>query len=242
MWNWASILLVIGSYFLGGIPLQYLLGRLKGVDLRNEYDMHIGLFRKVGPALGLIGVIGDIAKGIVPVLIANLMGWDALVAGLAGLAVLIGQMWSVYNKFDGEKGNTTGIGMSLALAPRAAAVMVTCIAVGAFIRTIPRLLSKSQSTSEKLRFGGPPSNSLPIGMFVGFAMFPIATTAWFSTWFANQLSLPTTFVGVAMFVLIMLRRATSDIRKDFKSGGSKVKIVFTRLLLDRGSWEKPEQQ
>ena len=95
MWNWASILLVIGSYFLGGIPLQYLLGRLKGVDLRNEYDMHIGLFRKVGPALGLIGVIGDIAKGIVPVLIANLMGWDALVAGLAGLAVLIGQMWSV---------------------------------------------------------------------------------------------------------------------------------------------------
>jgi glycerol-3-phosphate acyltransferase PlsY len=240
MWDWASITLVIGSYFLGGIPLQYLLGRLKGVDLRNEYDMHIGLFRKVGPALGLIGIIGDIAKGIVPVLIANLMGWNTLVAALAGLAVLIGQMWSLYNKFDGEKGNTTGIGMALALAPRAAAVMVTCIAVGALIRTLPRLLSKKQSTSEKLRFGGPPSNSLPIGMFIGFAIFPIATTSWFSTWFSHPLS--TTLIGIAMFVLIMLRRATSDVRKDFKSGGSKVKIVLTRLLLDRGFWEKPQQQ
>jgi len=240
MWNWASILLVIGSYLLGGIPLQYLLGRIKGVDLRNEYDMHIGLFRKVGPALGIIGVIGDIAKGIVPVLVANQMGWDTLVAALAGLAAIIGQMWPIYNRFNGEKGNTTGIGMSLALAPRASAVMVTCMAIGAFIRTIPRLLSKNQSTSEKLRFGGPPSNSLPIGMVIGFAVFPIATTSWFSTWFAHPLS--TTLVGTAMFVLVMLRRATSDIRKDFKSGGSKAKIVLNRLLLDRGFWEKPQQQ
>jgi glycerol-3-phosphate acyltransferase PlsY len=240
MWNWASILLVIGSYLLGGIPLQYLLGRLKGVDLRNEYDMHIGLFRKVGPALGIIGVIGDIAKGIVPVLVANQMGWDTLVAALAGLAALIGQMWPINNRFNGEKGNTTGIGMSLALAPRSSAVMITCIAVGAFVRTIPRLLSKNQSTSEKLRFGGPPSNSLPIGMVIGFAVFPIETTSWFSTWFAHPLS--TTLVGTAMFVLVMLRRATSDIRKDFKSGGSKVKIVLNRLLLDRGFWEKPQQQ
>ena len=240
MWDWASITLVVGSYFLGGIPIQYFLGRLKGVDLGNEYDMHISLFRKVGPAVGVVGVVGDIAKGIVPVVIANLLGWDTLVAALAGLAVLTGQMWPIYNKFDGEKGNTTGIGMALALAPRACAVMVTCIAVGAFIRTIPRLLSKKQSTSEKLRFGGPPSNSLPIGMFIGFAIFPIATTSWFSTWFAHPLS--TTLVATAMFVLVILRRATANVREDFKSGGSKVKIVLNRLLLDRGFWDKPKEQ
>jgi len=213
MWDLASITLVVGSYFLGGIPIQYFLGRLKGVDLGNEYDMHISLFRKVGPAVGVIGVVGDIAKGIVPVVIANLLGWDTTIAALAGLAALTGQMWPIYNKFDGEKGNTTGIGMALALAPRACAVMVTCIAVGAFIRTVPRLLSKKQSTSEKLRFGGPPSNSLPIGMVIGFAIFPIATTSWFSTWFAYPLS--TTLIGVGMFVLMMLRSATADVSKDF---------------------------
>ena len=240
MWTWASILLVVVSYFLGAIPLQYLLGRLKGVDLGSEYDMHISLFRKVGPAVGVIGVIGDITKGILPVLIANLLGWDTLVAALAGLAALIGQMWPVYNKFDGEKGNTTGIGMALILAPRACAVMVTCMAIGAFIRTAPRLLSKKQSTSEKLRFGGPPSNSLPIGMVIGFAIFPIATTSWFSTWFAHPLS--TTLIASAMFTLVMLRRATADVREDFKSRGSRTKIVLNRLLLDRGFWHKPKEK
>jgi glycerol-3-phosphate acyltransferase PlsY len=240
MWDWASITLLIGSYFLGGIPLQYLLGRLKGVDLGNEYDKHISLFRKVGPALGVVGVVGDIAKGIVPVVIANLLGWDTTVAALAGLAVLVGQMWPVYNKFDGEKGNTTGIGTALALAPRASSVMITIIAAGAFIRTIPRLLSKEQSTSEKLKFGGPPSNSLPIGMAIGFAMFPVATTSWLGTWFAHPLS--TTLVATTMFVLVMLRRATANVRKDFKSGGSKIKIILNRLLLDRGFWDKPKEQ
>lgn len=240
MWNWASILLVVGSYFLGGIPIQYYLGRLRGVDLKGEYDMHISLFRKVGPAVGVLGVVVDMAKGAIPVLVANLLGWDVLVAALAGLAALIGQMWSIYNKFDGEKGNTTGIGMAVALAPRAAAVMVTFIAIGAFIRTIPRLLKKDQTNSERLRFGGPPSNSLPIGMVIGFAMFPIATTSAFSTWFAHPLS--TTLVAMGMFLLVMLRRATANVREDFKSGHSKVKIVLNRLLLDRGFWDTKQEQ
>ncbi|MFC1998978.1 glycerol-3-phosphate acyltransferase [Chloroflexota bacterium] len=240
MWDWASITLVIGSYFLGGIPLQYFLGRLKGVDLGNEYDMHISLFRKVGPVVGIIGVVVDIAKGIIPVVVANLMAWNTTVAALAGLSVLIGQMWPVYNKFNGEKGNTTGIGVAVALAPRACAVMIIFIAAGAFIRTIPRLLSKNQSTSEKLRFGGPASNSLPIGMVIGFAMFPIASTSWFGPWFAHPLS--TTLVGVAMFVLVMLRRATAGVRKDFATGGSKLKIVLNRLLIDRGFWDIKQEQ
>jgi glycerol-3-phosphate acyltransferase PlsY len=240
MWNWANILLVVGSYFLGGLPIQYYLGRLRGVDLKGEYDMHISLFRKVGPAVGVLGVIVDMAKGAIPVLVANLMGWDVLVAALAGLAALIGQMWSIYNKFDGEKGNTTGIGMAVVLAPRAAAVMVTFIAIGAFIRTIPRLLKKDQTNSERLRFGGPPSNSLPIGMVIGFAMFPIATTSVFSTWFAHPLS--TTLVATGMFLLVMLRRATANVREDFKSGHSKVKIVLNRLLLDRGFWDMKQEQ
>lgn len=242
MWSWASVTLVVGSYFLGGIPLQYLLGRLKKVDLRGEYDMHISLFRKVGPVLGAIGVIGDIAKGAIPVLVANLLGWHTTVAALAGLAALIGQMWSIYNKFDGEKGNTTGIGVAFALAPRAFTVMITCIAIGAFIRTIPRLLRRGRSTSKNLLLGGPPSNSLPIAMVIGFTMFPIATTSWFSTWFANPWSLSTTFVGVGMVLLILFRRATAGVRQDFETRRSKLKIVLNRLLLDRGFWDLEEGQ
>ena len=240
MWTWASILLIVVSYFLGGIPLQYLLAKLKGVNLSGEYDMHIALFRKVGPALGIIGAVGDITKGFIPIIIANLTGMNTVIAALAGLSVVTGQMWSIFNKFDGEKGNTTGIGMALALAPRGAAAMVIVIAIGAFTRTIPRLLKKGQTTRERLTFGGPPSNSLPIGMCIGFGLLPFVTTSLFSTWFGHPLA--TTLVATAMFVLVLLRRATADVKKDFSTGKSKTKIVLSRLLLDRSFYNVDPSQ
>jgi hypothetical protein len=42
---------------------------------------------------------------------------------------------------------------------------------------------------------------------------------------------------VALFVLIMIRRATANVRKDFRSGRSKLWIIITRMLLDRGFWD-----
>ena len=229
---WANVILIIGAYLLGAIPLQYLLGRLKGFDLRDEYDLHISLWRKVGPAIGLIGILGDFAKGIIAVLVANLLGFEPLIVALTGLAAVIGQMWPVFFKFDEGKGNTTGIAMAGALVPRSTLIFLIPIIIGAAIRTAPRWLKKNQDLSQRLKFAGPASNSLPIGMAIGFAFIPLSTSSLFGTWFEQPIEI--TLIGVALFALIMIRRATAGVRADFKSGASKLSIVINRLLLDRG--------
>ena len=61
---WDELVLLLGSYLLGAFPLLYLLGRFRGVDLRQEEDMHIGLWRKVGRVEGALGIGGDFAKGV----------------------------------------------------------------------------------------------------------------------------------------------------------------------------------
>lgn len=231
MW-WQITILLIAAYLLGGIPLQYLLGRLKGLDLRNEYDLHISLSRKAGPLFGFIGAFGDILKGIIVILAANLLNFSALVVSLAGLAAVTGQMWSVFSRFDGEKGNSIGVGVTAALAPRSFLIFAIPMATGALIRTIRRRQKNPQDSDRQSSLGEAPSNSLPIGMMIGFAMFPISTTALFGRWFQQPFEM--TLVGAALFVLILIRRATAGIREDFKSGRNKLSIIVNRLVLDRG--------
>ncbi|MCX6012529.1 MAG: glycerol-3-phosphate acyltransferase [Chloroflexi bacterium] len=233
---WYSVLLIIGSYFLGAIPLQYYIGRLKGYDLHNEYDLHISLWRKVGPKYGIFGITGDILKGMIPVIIGNLLNFEPFIVGLAGLAAVIGQMWPVFFKFDGEKGNTTGIGMILALTPRSFLLFVIPVGLGALIRTLPRLFGKNKIQGNRLKFGGPPSNSLPIGMVISFGLYPLTTTALFNRWFDYSFSI--TMIGIALFLLIEIRRMTAGLKADLKLAEgkkqSKNSIVVNRLILDRG--------
>ena len=42
-----NVLWVIGAYLYGSVPVVYLIGRLRGVDLSHEEDMHISLWREV---------------------------------------------------------------------------------------------------------------------------------------------------------------------------------------------------
>jgi len=233
---WYSIVLIIGSYFLGAIPIQYYIGRLRGYDLRNEYDLHISLWRKVGPRYGIFGIIGDILKGVIPVVVGNLLNFEPYIVGLAGLAAVVGQMWPVFFKFDGEKGNTTGIGMVLALTPKSFLLFVIPVGLGALIRTLPRLLDKNKVQGNRLKFGGPPSNSLPIGVAISFAFYPLTTTALFGKWF--EYSMGVAIIGIALFMLIEIRRMTAGLKADLKIAEekkqSKNSIVVNRLILDRG--------
>jgi len=68
MWE---TLAFIGSYFLGSIPFGYLVGKVKGYDLRKEGSGNIGatnVFRVVGKKEGIFVFILDFLKGFLPVL------------------------------------------------------------------------------------------------------------------------------------------------------------------------------
>lgn len=223
---WAELAFILSSYLLGAFPLLYILSTLRGLGLRMEDDMHLGLWRKGGRLLGSIGLLWDVVKGAIPVIVGLKLGLGAGTIAIGGVAVVAGQMWSAFLRFNGEKGNSTGLGMALALSPKAFPLAGIPVLIGIIIRTVPRLLNPRQSLDERLKLGGPPSRSLPLGMLLGFAFFPLS--AW---WLEEEGELVLAFL--ALFLLIALKRLTAGLTQDLRSGDPMVSILLHRLFFDR---------
>ncbi len=68
--------LVIGAYLLGAVPFGVLIGRAHGVDIRTQGSRNIGatnVGRVVGRKWGLLCLLLDILKGLVPTVCATLL-------------------------------------------------------------------------------------------------------------------------------------------------------------------------
>ena len=88
---------LVFSYFLGCIPFAYLIGRLKGVDIRTVGDRNVGAFnvcRHVGLAAGASTLAADIGKGALAIVVTK-----ALSGG--GLIVLPGTFGLYFYVFEG---------------------------------------------------------------------------------------------------------------------------------------------
>ncbi len=224
-----NILWIIGAYLYGAVPVVYLLGRLRGVDLSKEEDMHISLWRKVGRVEGFFGILWDVIKGAIAVVVVDrALGLEDWVVAGVGVAVILGELWPVFLKFRGEKSNTTGLGMAAALVYKAIPFLLAPIVLGALVRTVPRFFRRGQSMDERMELGGPPSLSLPLGMFLGFALFPVGCWYWDVGW-------QRTAAGIVLFVLITVKRLTFGLTDDIKKEGLKPSILVNRLLFDRSS-------
>ncbi len=108
---------ILSGYFIGGIPFGYLIGRLRGVDVRTVGSKNIGatnVFRTVGKKWGLLAFACDMLKGLLPTFAAKCWGGPAL---WVGVACVVGHMLTPYMKFKGGKGVATAFGMLLGLVP-----------------------------------------------------------------------------------------------------------------------------
>jgi glycerol-3-phosphate acyltransferase PlsY len=186
--------------------------------------MHQQLYWQCGARVGLTGIFLDVAKGIVAVLAGRALQVDTAALAAGAVAVVAGQMWPVFSRFQGEKGNSTALGVAVTLTPLPFLVAAIPMLTGALLRTIPHLRQK-KAMEEKLRFKGPPSLSLPLGMAVGFGVLPIA--AW---WLGEPRAVVLGYA--ALFFLIMLRRATADAAAPLVRT-TPVKGLVNRLLYDR---------
>jgi glycerol-3-phosphate acyltransferase PlsY len=230
----AEIALIIAAYLIGTFPYMLILSRAKGINLARSEDFHLSMWRKVGRLEGASGVIVDLLKGVIPVLIGFVCDFRLSIIAAAGVAVVIGQMWPVFQKFNGEKGNTTGIGMAFALSVgvgnSALWVMysgIVCFLAAVLARTIPRFMAKGQSVEEKLKLGGPVSNSMPLGMLIGFVVMPLVS------WFLEQ-PIEMTLALAVTFVAIVIRRLTANLDADLKTARTSTgKILLNRFLFDR---------
>lgn len=130
--NLTAGLIVIGTaYLLGSIPTGLLLGKLYGVDVRNEGSGNIGatnLYRTVGRKIGIITLVGDLLKGLLPVVFVKFSTLPPEYTAYAGLAAFCGHVFSIFLKFRGGKGVATALGVFLGLAPLAVAIAVALFA------------------------------------------------------------------------------------------------------------------
>ena len=111
---------ILFAYLAGGIPFGYLIGRMRGVDVRTVGSKNIGatnVFRTVGKKWGLIAFVCDVLKGLLPVLAARAWGGREWLPLAVGVACVIGHMLTPYMKFKGGKGVATAFGMLIGLAP-----------------------------------------------------------------------------------------------------------------------------
>lgn len=112
---------LLAAYLAGGIPFGYLIGRLRGVDVRTVGSRNIGatnVFRTVGRTWGVLTLALDMLKGLLPTLICRHCAADPQWLPLAvGVAAVLGHTLTPYMKFKGGKGVATGAGMLFGLLP-----------------------------------------------------------------------------------------------------------------------------
>jgi acyl phosphate:glycerol-3-phosphate acyltransferase len=131
-----EFVLVVFAYLLGSVPSGYMLGKLAGVDVRNTGSGNMGatnVARVVGKRQGVLTLLGDLAKGLLPVLLAQRFDFTPNAIAATGIAAFLGHLYPLYLKFKGGKGVATALGVLLALAPLAAGVslMVFAVVLGA---------------------------------------------------------------------------------------------------------------
>ena len=113
------VLWILGAYLVGGVPFGFLIGKMRGVDVRTVGSKNIGatnVYRTVGHKWGLLAFLCDFLKGFLPTFAATrLLEADWPVA--VGLACVVGHTLTPYMKFKGGKGVATAFGMLMALIP-----------------------------------------------------------------------------------------------------------------------------
>jgi acyl phosphate:glycerol-3-phosphate acyltransferase len=117
-----AALLVLGAYLLGSVSSAILVCRAMGLpDPRTLGSNNPGATNvlriggaKAKPAAA-ITLAGDTLKGVLPMLIAHLLGAGPLTLGLVGIAAFLGHLFPVFFGFRGGKGVATALGVQFGL-------------------------------------------------------------------------------------------------------------------------------
>jgi len=106
------------GYAFGSIPFGLIIAKLGGKgDIRSIGSGNIGatnVLRTGSKGLAAATLLFDLAKGLIPVLIAKQLFWDD--AGWTALFAVLGHCFPVWLGFKGGKGVATNAGVSFGLA------------------------------------------------------------------------------------------------------------------------------
>ncbi len=196
--------LPLGAYLIGAIPFGYLIGRLRGVDVRTQGSGNIGstnIGRVLGKSWGYFCFVLDVLKGALPVIGAawylrssypmddsSLLPPSAQIMWLViGGGCILGHVFPVYLKFRGGKGVATSLGVMLGIWPYFTLTAVLALLVWLAIWGMWRYVSLASITA---------AVSFPIGFSVLCWRIP--------GWNLMEL-LPLMIFGCLMALLVIVR-------------------------------------
>ena len=116
-----GIFIALFGYLLGSVPTGLLLTKFfSKADPRKTGSKNIGatnIFRTAGKGLGILTLVGDVLKGMIPITIAiQLSVSDLWLAGV-GLSTFLGHIFPIFLGFRGGKGVATALGVYLVISP-----------------------------------------------------------------------------------------------------------------------------
>jgi glycerol-3-phosphate acyltransferase PlsY len=131
------VLLVLAAYLSGSVPIGVLVAQVSGgTDPRSIGSGRTGgtnALRALGRRWAAVVVLGDLAKGALPVLLARLVtGGDPVAEVACAFAAVVGSSRSIFlGFFGGGRGVGTGVGTMLIIQP-----LAVIIAAPVFFLTI----------------------------------------------------------------------------------------------------------
>jgi glycerol-3-phosphate acyltransferase PlsY len=126
------LFIIVLSYLIGSIPVSIILTKLvKGVDVRDFGSGNAGgtnASRVLGKKYGILIVLLDAFKGVIAVVLISRLYFGSfpfpnttpfddftLVQIIAGIAAIVGHIWTIFAGFKGGKGIATGLGVLVSI-------------------------------------------------------------------------------------------------------------------------------
>jgi glycerol-3-phosphate acyltransferase PlsY len=127
------------AYLIGSVSSAIVVTRVMGLqDPRSIGSKNPGatnVLRYGGKAAAILTLLGDVLKGVIPVLIARSLTAEPVILAATAFAAFLGHLFPVFHGFKGGKGVATALGVLLALNPWVGlAVLGTWIATAAIFR------------------------------------------------------------------------------------------------------------
>lgn len=144
------IICAIIAYLIGSISFAVIFTKkIKGFDVRERGSKNAGstnVLRTAGKGVAVLTLICDIAKGIVAIAIALLIGKiaklsddsSALLVEIAGICVVLGHTFPIFFKFKGGKGVATSLGVLLMTNWR---IGLICLVFALVVMAISKMVS-----------------------------------------------------------------------------------------------------
>lgn len=114
-----AISLVGFAYLVGSLSTAIIVCKLLGLpDPRTQGSQNPGatnVLRFGGKKAAAVTLVGDMLKGLIPVLIASYWSASSILIASVALAAFLGHLYPVYFRFHGGKGVATALGVLLGI-------------------------------------------------------------------------------------------------------------------------------